>query len=274
MCAHLAPLARAQLPASETLRDAPLELAGDWGSSPRQAVGTVVERVRGVCLAGLRLLSDRQPTRLRVDNHQSGPPAIWLHDNPSQTAWIIVNIGPADWSKLAYQFGHELGHVICNSWDRGAVPDLPSQWLEEALAEAFSIRGLGLLAASWERDPPFSNDAKYAVPLRQYRQALVTKYKPPSNGVGRSDLCDLLRADREALESGRMKFEGAAIIEILTLMESDIACVEDLGAVNRWPERSHSPFEDYLVRWQASCAEIGAPGRLPLHLRNLLRVDI
>src|SRR6516165_8265883 len=60
LCAHFALSARAQLPASGTLRDAPLELGGDWGSSPRYAVGRVVERVRGVCLAGLRLLSDRQ----------------------------------------------------------------------------------------------------------------------------------------------------------------------------------------------------------------------
>jgi hypothetical protein len=56
-------------------------------------------------------------------------------------------------------------------------------------------------------------------------------------------------------------------------MENDVGCVEDLGAVNRWPERSHIPVEDYLVKWQASCVEIGALGRLPLRLRTLLRFD-
>src|SRR3989442_505095 len=133
--------------------------------------------MREVCLSGLRLLSDRQPDRLRVDNHAEGPPAIWLHDEQPGTAWIIVDIGPRDWSKLAYQFGHELGHVFCNSWDRLAKPRPPTQWLEEAMVEAFSIRGLGLLAASWEKNPPFAGNAGFAASIRQYRGDLIEKYQ-------------------------------------------------------------------------------------------------
>ena len=62
-------------------------------------------------LSGLRLLSDQQPEMLRVENRKQGGPAIWLHDDQPEMAWVIVDIGPVDWSKLAYQFGHELGHV-------------------------------------------------------------------------------------------------------------------------------------------------------------------
>jgi hypothetical protein len=131
-----------------TLLSAPLELGGEWGGSPPNDALAVVARMREVCLSGVRLLSDRQPAKLRVDEHTSGPPHIWLHDENPDTAWIIVDIGARDWSKLAYQFGHELGHVLCNSWQPQAKPKLPSQWLEEALVEAFSIRGLGLLADS------------------------------------------------------------------------------------------------------------------------------
>jgi hypothetical protein len=138
-----------------TLLSAPLELAGDWGSSAPNDVLAVISRMREVCLSGIRLLSDRQPVKLRVDNHSSGLPHIWLHKEESDTAWIVVDIGALDWCKLAYQLGHELGHVLCNSWQWQAIPRLPSRWLEEALVEAFSIRGLGLLADSWERRPPF-----------------------------------------------------------------------------------------------------------------------
>ena len=60
-------------------------------------------------------------------------------------AWIIVDVGTRDWCNLAYQFGHELGHVVANSWARDAKPGGPCQWLEEALVEAFSFRGLGRL---------------------------------------------------------------------------------------------------------------------------------
>jgi hypothetical protein len=38
--------------------------------------------------------------------------------------------------------------------------------------------------------------------------------------------------------------------------------VTDLGALNRWPERTGVPLEDYLHRWSASCGDLGASGRL------------
>src|SRR5271165_5453851 len=79
-----------------TLLSAPLELAGEWGGSPPEAALRVLARMREVCLAGIRLVSDQQPDRLRVDEHSRGPPAIWLHRDPPRTAWIIVDIGARD----------------------------------------------------------------------------------------------------------------------------------------------------------------------------------
>jgi hypothetical protein len=247
-----------------------LELAGIWGASPTDAVARVLTRTREACLTGLRLLSDRQPDSLRVDNHTEGPPAIWLHAEPSRMAWIIVDIGPRDWSKLAYQFGHELGHVLCNSWERFAAPSPPSQWLEEATVEAFSIRGLGLLATSWQRNPPFAGDAGFAIQLRKYRGDLIETCAKPTKLAPGADIESWFRAYRSALELGKSEVKGPAVLGILTLLESDVGCVEDLGAMNRWPARTGVPIEDYLALWQKSCAEIGAPGLLPRRLRNLL----
>jgi hypothetical protein len=243
---------------------APLELTGDWSSFDAAAL-RVVARMREVCLSGLRLLSDRQPERLRVDNHTSGLPAIWLHDDPATTAWIIVDVGVRDWSKLAYQFGHELGHVLCNSWERTARPRPPTQWLEEAMVEAFSIRGLGLLATSWERDPPFAGDAAFGNSIRQYRADLVARYGLPAPEG--ADLASWFHAHRDALESTVGIPQGIVVLGALSLIEKDPACVEDLAAVNRWPERTGIPIEDYLKRWESSCGEVKAPARLPGRLR-------
>jgi len=74
-----------------TLQSAPVELAGDWGAMIPQSAKTVVERMRLSCLDGVRLVSDRQPTRLRVDRHTSGSPAVWLHPDGSTTAWVITD---------------------------------------------------------------------------------------------------------------------------------------------------------------------------------------
>jgi hypothetical protein len=252
-----------------TLLSAPLELAGDWGESLPQAAAVVTSRMREVSLAGVRLVSDQQPDRLRVDDHSSGPPAIWLHTDPPKTAWIIVDIGARDWCKLAYQFGHELGHVLCNSWQRNAKPQPPCQWLEEALVEAFSIRGLGLLAASWERDPPFAGDAPFAKFIREYRGHLVEKYRKASWQEPGTDIAAWFGTNRDAIEHTK---GDAAVLTLLAEEEADSACVEDLGAVNRWPARSAVPIEDYLRLWQANCAEIGASGRLPARLQRLLQL--
>jgi len=64
--------------------------------------------------------------------------------------------------------------------------------------------------------------------------------------------------------------EGPEILQIVGELEHDKGCVEDLGALNRWVARSEVPVEEYLRLWQASCAEIHAPGQLPARLAKSL----
>ena len=256
-----------------TLLDAPLQLLGDWGPSSPRDVSAVLFRVREVCLAGTRLLSDRQPSSIRVENHHSGNPAIWLHDDGSTAAWIIVNIGARDWSKLAYQFGHELGHVMANSWDAKSVPRNPCQWLEEVIVEAFSLRGLAKLADSWEQAPVFPNDAPFANALRRYRRNALKGYEELASDVmGDAPPDRWFRKHRSSLENsgGPGARREAMVPIILRELEKDRRSVEDLGALNRWPGRSSVPIEQYVHLWETSCAEIGAAGRLPGCVRDLL----
>ena len=163
--------------------------------------------------------------------------------------------------------------MLCNSWQPQAKPKLPSQWLEEALVEAFSIRGLGLLADSWEQRPPFPNDAAFASNIRKYRQDLIEKYRTPAGEPRQLNMCAWLLRNRDALNhtGGVGTIEGPEILQIVAELEGDKSCVEDLGALNRWPARSEVPVEEYLRLWQTSCAEIGAPGQLPARLAKSFR---
>jgi hypothetical protein len=263
----------AQLAAAKSpLFSAPLELTGDWRESPPEAVLRVLSRTRDVSLFGIELFSDRQPATIRVESRTEGFPAIWLHDENACMAWILVTIGDCDWCQLSYQFGHELGHVLCNSWDRLAYPSAPCQWLEESLVEAFTIRGLDLLAASWERNPPFDGDNGFAKSIRQYRNNLITGYGAQMPNKSCAAWFRKARASLE-LRGGESDAEGPATLGILAELEKSNACVGDLGAVNRWPLRSGVPVEDYLALWETSCKEIGAPGQLPNRLRRLLNVS-
>ena len=257
-----------------TLDAAPIELGGDWSQMVPDAAKHVIERMRHACLSGVSLLSDRQPSRLRVDEHTSGSgPAIWLHDEPSDTAWIIVHIGPRDWSKLAYQFGHELGHVTANSWRRDAAPAAPCQWLEEALVEAFSLRGLARLADDWSRNPPFPDDSGFGAALAVYRQNIVERYAKLTIAQGHTDdFGAWFKAHRANVEApgGLHEYAQAASLTLLAEYERDPITLEAVSALNRWPGRSSLPLEDYLRAWEISCQQIGASPVLPVMLRCLM----
>jgi virginiamycin B lyase len=104
-------------------------------------------------------------------------------------------------------------------------------------------------------------------------QDAVENYRRPAGAPAVRDMCDWLRRNRDALDhtGGGAAIEAPEIVQIVAALEADKACVEDLGAVNRWPARSEVPLGDYLRLWQESCAEIGAPGMLPARLAQSLR---
>jgi hypothetical protein len=257
-----------------TLLSAPIELAGDWGHMLPRSADAVVQRMRHACLDDVRLISDRQPTRLRVDEHTSGSPAVWLHPDGSSMAWIIVDIGQQAWAQLAYQFGHELGHVMANSWQPHAKPKPPCQWIEEALVEAFSLHGLGRLAESWKEVPPFPGDNAFGNAIAAYRQNIVTRYAALADAQGlRRDSAAWFAVNRTEIEKLALNAYAQAIsVSLLAEYERRPSCVEALGALNRWPGRTGVPIDDFLHQWEASCAELGASSLLPNRLREMLHV--
>jgi hypothetical protein len=269
------PSRASRVPSGVTLRSAPIELAGAWGKMIPHSADEVVELMRHACLDDVRLVSDRQPARLRVDEHTSGQPSIWLHAGDDDMAWILVDIGERAWCQLAYQFGHELGHVLSNSWRRDASPHTPCQWLEEAMVEAFSLRGLRRLAARWKTSPPFPGDNAYSGAILDYRQNVVSKDE--QLGAEQGGVADLgawfarHRSDIEA-EGGLLPFAQAAVPVILAEYERTPGCVEALGALNRWPGRASLGLPDYLRAWETSCAALGASPTLPAYLKKTLRV--
>ena len=69
-------------------------------------------------------------------------------------------------------------------------------------------------------------------------------------------------------------FAQAMSLTILAEYDRAPDCVEALGALNRWPGRTGMPIADYLARWEASCAELGASPLLPLRLQDLFAQQV
>jgi hypothetical protein len=118
-------------------------------------------------------------------------------------------------------------------------------------------------ATGRERNPPFPGDARFAVPLRKYRGDLIEKYAKATELAPGADLDAWFRAYWSLLELGKGEPEGPAVLSVLTLLESDPACVEDLGAVNRWPKRTGLPIEAYLTAWRKAAPRSAHPDDCP-----------
>jgi hypothetical protein len=263
-------------PSKATLMTAPISVMGNWAPALPGAAAQVIAMMRDACLTDIELLSDQQPAKILVDAHNDGgatPPSIWLHPNDRlDTAWIIVDIGDHDWSRLAYQFGHELGHVLCNSWMPEAKSHTPCQWLEEVLVESFSLRGLGILASLWAKKAPFPGDEPFNRSIASYRDNTVKRYR---DLIGdHADMATWFWANRAELEkqAGISGPTVAAVPTMLAEFEENNAYLIDIGALNRWAGRSAVPLQDYLSLWGKSCDELGAPGLLPSRVRQLFDI--
>jgi hypothetical protein len=85
---------------STTRTASPTELAGNWGHMLPRSADLVVERMQHSYLDGVRLVSDRQPTR------------------PMAAAWrgLSSTLASVPGRSSPISFGHELGDVLANSW--------------------------------------------------------------------------------------------------------------------------------------------------------------
>ena len=259
-------------PTGTSLLTAELHLRGNWRGSAPGDVAAVIECMRAACLGDVALLSDRQPTELWVEDRTDSYPAVWLHPDFPTTAWVTVVVGMREWCNLAYQFGHELGHVLSNSWEQDARPRNPCQWVEEALVEAFTLRGLDRLAERWGQAPPFPDDHAYARSIWSYGEALRRDYRAVASDQGMASGFAAWFEQRKSLfeSEGGIDVAAGAVTTMLDLLEAEPAICADIGALNRWSGRTGVPLADYLDQWQASCAELNAPGRLPLRIRQLV----
>jgi hypothetical protein len=245
-------------PACGSLITCPLSVSGDY-RAPAEAVLKVAHAIRAACLRDLRLCPGEQPSALEVRNVPGVTPAIWLHTEAPETAIIIVDIGEAAWCQFAYQLGHELGHVACNSWRWGDRPVPPSQWIEESVAEAFSLASMQALAENWRREPPFAGDNAYADTISAYADEQVARYRSVDLAPGQ---------DWRDVTGGRKKWSEALIVRLVAAIRERPARCEALAAMNLWPERGGVPPQDFAARWRSSCRQNGLAADLPDVLRS------
>ena len=92
-------------------------------------------------------------------------PRTLCRHSPSDPFKVQLTARHKLWGKFAYQFAHELCHVLSNL---ERLRGNPNNWFVEALCELSSVFTLRQMAERWRTQPPYPNWASYAGSLAGY----------------------------------------------------------------------------------------------------------
>ncbi|MDE0306941.1 MAG: hypothetical protein OXI87_18980 [Albidovulum sp.] len=203
--------------------------------------------------------------------------AWWSHPQPPKALFdhrpyeIRINAVANNWPQYAYQFAHELCHVMTN-FDR--IKRHRHKWFEESLCELASLRVLCRLANVWAATPPLAiNESRHlAQDHANYARQVKYSYSLPP-GV---DLPGWLATNIERMEESSTKRElnGPLAVALAKSFRQDSALWRDCTALNYWDANNDGTFREYLDSWEARLRESDAePGRMPALARALFLRD-
>ena len=224
---------------------------GGWGAASTQDIETVLNSVAGVVIPQF---PNHASARIAVAFSDSGPRV--LAEKTSDGAYqVLLNVSGARWDQFAYQFSHELCHIVTNFEHReiGSPGSRSHQWFEETVCEVVSLAALNRLATSWKESPPHAGWSDYAPAFRRYAERLLASGHRTISPA--TSMAAWYRENRRSLERDpylRGKNEAAAMA-LLKLFEAD---PDNLAAIAYMNEsREHGSFSAYLASWRDCCPE-------------------
>ena len=173
---------------------------------------------------------------------------------PSQQAPFTILLSARDsfWSQFAYQFSHELCHVLP---DYERLGEGPNGWFHEAICESASVFTLRRMAERWRTCPPYPGRTDYAESLASYADSYLSgeEHRLP---VG-TTLSDWLLSEEDSLRQDRYQRDKNAVVAytLLPIFESEPA---GWNAIRRLPNSS-AMFKDYLREWHSLVEPLDRP---------------
>lgn len=106
-----------------------------------------------------------------LKNNKEGP-MVLLNRGKQHEYIILVNVSGQYWAQLAYQFSHELCHILSNY---EATRRDSNQWFEESLCEAASIHAVNQMSDIWKVSPPYPSWQSYSTSLQSYYKNILAE---------------------------------------------------------------------------------------------------
>jgi hypothetical protein len=225
-----------------------IKVSGDWGSASPDDVHAVLAS----CAKNLlRYSPDRRLTTILVRPHE-GVPITLYEKGPAGEYRVLLSARGQYWSQYAYQFSHELVHILSNYDHRKAGRNL---WFEESLCETSSLFTMRRMAITWKTDPPYANWKGFAPHLDQYVDTLLAPRRrrlPPDRTMPQwfAEHQKSLEAQRELTPDSQM-----VAVYLLSLFEDEPTGWEALTWINLGPHDADVDLRDYLKGWKERVPE-------------------
>ena len=215
----------------------------DWGSG-NQADDIGV--LRSTAPPALSYAERYDWAPINVGRSSDGPIVLFRRGDLGE---YLVNLNTSDryWAQYAFQFSHEIGHILCGFREG----DQSNHWFEEMLCETASLFALRKLSEEWKTNPPYPNWKSFADAFDEYAQERMDR-QPWPKGLSLADWYakekDLLSKDAKMRDRNLM-----AAVRILPLFEKNPDGWAACFFLNKKKDKEKRSFETYLRDWSESC---------------------
>lgn len=219
-----------------------------WGSAPRENVLKLLESTAQELWKNFPS-RDLEPIIVRP----KGGPITAYQRGPNGEYFVMLGTGDTAWSQYAYQFAHELCHILC-----GYDTDPHGQrWFEESLCEMASLYALRRMGENWKTAPPYANWKEYAPSLTQYAQNLIDKGRLPEGrtlaqwyGENAAELAQKATVREKNL---------VAAVALLPMFEQAPEHWQAVGYLNTAKVEHAQTFREHLTDWLRNCPDAEKP---------------
>jgi len=209
-----------------------------WGASPadvRKVLDSTAAQLWGY-------FPDRKQATIIVSPR--GGPITLFERGPAGEYQVRLDTGDTYWAQYAFQFAHELGHILSGYREGGRN----NKWFEESLCELASLFALRRMSDAWEEAPPYPNWRSFAPALNRYAQERIDDARLPQGTTLAAWYRE--RADRLARDPTRRELNNVVAVALLPHFEAAPEHWEAIGWLNTGRGERPQTFPQYLSAWR------------------------
>lgn len=224
--------------------------------TPNQWGGAGMADVRAVLLSAATPLwnSAGSPplTPITVIYAKTGP-MVHYRRGPQGNYVVELNVQGQYWSQFAFQFSHEVAHILANY--RGAANK--QAWFEESICETASLYALRRMAETWQTKPPYANWKPYSQSLAKYADDRLAS----AEQVSADQFVAWYLGKRDDLEGSAVnrKWNLVVATHLLPIFEKHPDSWQAVRSLNQGDPAENESLRGYLQAWHTRLPESQRP---------------